>query len=203
MKQVPQNMVVIIVLVLLAIGTLVFTIRHYDEELSKANKQNEDNKAQVKQLKKQNKKQSDIIARQDEKVVTKEEQDIRDQSKKFVKTLFTLKPKQDYKEKEKILTPILDKKYKKELFEDVGGKNNLFGKVDVSNVKTFLEEYRPQNDTYDVYVQFEEKEQDVDEEDSTTSKTSGKIHFVRKNDKWLIDNFERFTLERNKSGDPK
>ncbi|HDP5852240.1 hypothetical protein [Staphylococcus pseudintermedius] len=203
MRKKTKSYLIIGIMIVLVVGVLVFTIRHYDNALEKTSNENENYKAQVKQLKKDNKEQQDIIARQDKDVVTKEERNIRDQSKKFVNILFTLKPKESFKEKEKSISPLLDEKYRKDLFENTKGKNNMFGKVEVSNVKTFLEEYRPQNETYDVYVQFDEKVQDIDQEDSTTKKTSGKIHFVRKDGKWLIDNFERFTLERNTSADPK
>ncbi|CAC6351123.1 hypothetical protein CSB74_2838 [Staphylococcus aureus] len=203
MKKIPKSYLIIGIMIILVVGVLVFTVRHYDNELENVTNQNEKYKDQVKQLKKDNKEQQEVIARQDKDVVTKEEEGIRDQSKKFVNILFTLKPEENFKEKEKSLSPLLDEKYRKDLFENTRGKNNMFGKVDVSNVKTFIEEYRPQNETYDVYVQFDEKVQDIDEEDSTTKKTSGKIHFVRKDGKWLIDNFERFTLERNTSADSK
>ncbi len=203
MKKIPKNYLMIGIFILLVIGTLVFTIRYYDSEIEKANKENRNYKTQVKQLQKENKKQRDLIERQDKDVVTKEEESIREQAKKFVNILFTLKQGEAFKEKETALAPLLDEKYHKDLFENTRGKNNMFGKVEVSNIKTFIEEYRPQNETYDVYVQFDEKVQDVDEEEATTKKTSGKIHFVRKNGKWLIDNFERFTLERNKSADSK
>ncbi|UXU16797.1 hypothetical protein MUA30_13930 (plasmid) [Staphylococcus aureus] len=203
MKKIPKNYLMIGIFILLVIGTLVFTIRYYDSEIEKANKENRNYKTQVKQLQKENKKQRDLIERQDKDVVNKEEEDIREQAKKFINILFTLKQGESFKEKEKSLAPLLDEKYQKDLFENTRGKNNMFGKVEVSNIKTFIEEYRPQNETYDVYVQFDEKVQDVDEEEATTKKTSGKIHFVRKNGKWLIDNFERFTLERNKSADSK
>ncbi|EUW17430.1 hypothetical protein GZ142_07160 [Staphylococcus aureus] len=203
MKKIPKNYLMIGIFILLVIGTLVFTIRYYDSEIEKANKENRNYKTQVKQLQKENKKQRDLIERQDKDVVTKEEEDIREQAKKFINILFTLKRGEAFKEKEKSLASLLDEKYQKDLFGNTRGKNNMFGKVEVSNIKTFIEEYRPQNETYDVYVQFDEKVQDVDEEEATTKKTSGKIHFVRKNGKWLIDNFERFTLERNKSADSK
>ncbi|MBH4712355.1 hypothetical protein I6D96_06745 [Staphylococcus aureus] len=203
MKKIPKNYLMIGIFILLVIGTLVFTIWYYDSEIEKANKENRNYKTQVKQLQKENKKQRDLIERQDKDVVTKEEESIREQAKKFVNILFTLKQGEAFKEKETALAPLLDEKYQKDLFENTRGKNNMFGKVEVSNIKTFIEEYRPQNETYDVYVQFDEKVQDVDEEEATTKKTSGKIHFVRKNGKWLIDNFERFTLERNKSADSK
>ncbi|CAC6893903.1 transposon-related protein [Staphylococcus aureus] len=203
MKKIPKNYLMIGIFILLVIGTLVFTIRYYDSEIEKANKENRNYKTQVKQLQEENKKQRDLIERQDKDVVTKEEEDIREQAKKFINILFTLKQGEAFKEKEKSLAPLLDEKYQKDLFENTRGKNNVFGKVEVSNIKTFIEEYRPQNETYDVYVQFDEKIQDVDEEEATTKKTSGKIHFIRKNGKWLIDNFERFTLERNKSADSK
>ncbi|CAC8464177.1 hypothetical protein [Staphylococcus aureus] len=203
MKKIPKNYLMIGIFILLVIGTLVFTIRYYDSEIEKANKENRNYKTQVKQLQEENKKQRDLIERQDKDVVTKEEEDIREQAKKFINILFTLKQGEAFKEKEKSLAPLLDEKYQKDLFENTRGKNNMFGKVEVSNIKTFIEEYRPQNETYDVYVQFDEKIQDVDEEEATTKKTSGKIHFIRKNGKWLIDNFERFTLERNKSADSK
>lgn len=203
MKKIPKNYLMIGIFILLVIGTLVFTIRYYDSEIEKANKENRNYKTQVKQLQEENKKQRDLIERQDKDVVTKEEEDIREQAKKFINILFTLKQGEAFKEKEKSLAPLLDEKYQKDLFENTRGKNNMFGKVEVSNIKTFIEEYRPQNETYDVYVQFDEKIQDVDEEEATTKKTSGKIHYIRKNGKWLIDNFERFTLERNKSADSK
>ncbi|MCO4360676.1 hypothetical protein MTR04_10145 [Staphylococcus agnetis] len=203
MKKIPKSIISLVILTVLIFGVLVFLIRHYDQKVEGLQNENTNYQRQIKQLERDNQKKNDIIERQDKEVVSKEEDSIRKQSKKFVDILFSLKPKEAFKDKEKTLEPLLSEDYKKDLFQDTRGKNNMFGKVEVSNVKTFLEEYRPQNETYDVYVQFDEKVQDIDEEKSTTEKTSGKIHFVRKNGKWLIDNFERFTLNRNTSADPK
>ncbi len=203
MKKIPKSIISLVILTVLIFGVLVFLIRHYDQKVEGLQNENTNYQRQIKQLERDNQKKNDIIERQDKEVVSKEEDSIRKQSKKFVDILFSLKPKEAFKDKEKALDPLLSEDYKKDLFQDTRGKNNMFGKVEVSNVKTFLEEYRPQNETYDVYVQFDEKVQDIDEEKSTTEKTSGKIHFVRKNGKWLIDNFERFTLNRNTSADPK
>ncbi|HDH6142636.1 TPA: hypothetical protein PI730_002172 [Staphylococcus aureus] len=203
MKKIPKSIISLVILTVLIFGVLVFLIRHYDQKVEGLQNENTNYQRQIKQLERDNQKKNDIIERQDKEVVSKEEDSIRKQSKKFVDILFSLKPKEAFKDKEKALDSLLSEDYKKDLFQDTRGKNNMFGKVEVSNVKTFLEEYRPQNETYDVYVQFDEKVQDIDEEKSTTEKTSGKIHFVRKNGKWLIDNFERFTLNRNTSADPK
>ncbi|EGQ1387237.1 hypothetical protein I2Q09_001351 [Staphylococcus aureus] len=203
MKKIPKSIISLVILTVLIFGVLVFLIRHYDQKVEGLQNENTNYQRQIKQLERDNQKKNDIIERQDKEVVSKEEDSIRKQSKKFVDILFSLKPKEAFKDKEKALDSLISEDYKKDLFQDTRGKNNMFGKVEVSNVKTFLEEYRPQNETYDVYVQFDEKVQDIDEEKSTIEKTSGKIHFVRKNGKWLIDNFERFTLNRNTSADPK
>ncbi|HDA2850082.1 TPA: hypothetical protein O4697_002813, partial [Staphylococcus aureus] len=78
MKKIPKSYLIIGIMIILVVGVLVFTVRHYDNELEKVTNQNEKYKDQVKQLKKDNKEQQEIIARQDKDVVTKEEEGIRD-----------------------------------------------------------------------------------------------------------------------------
>lgn len=195
MKNIPKSTLIIGITAIVIIGILVFIVRYYDDELNKANSQNKENETKIGKLEDTNKAQSDLIARQDKEVVSKEEEQIRDNAKKFVNKLFTMKEKESFSGKKKELSSILDDKYQKELFDNSRDKYNAFLTVKISNVKTFIEEYRPQKDSYDVFVTFDEKV--IDEEDTTDKKTSGKIHFVRKNGKWLIDDFERFALESN------
>ncbi|MFV5769772.1 hypothetical protein [Mammaliicoccus sciuri] len=195
MKNIPKSTLIIGITAIVVIGILVFIVRYYDDELNKANNQNKENDAKIGKLEDTNKAQSDLIKRQDKDVVSKEEEKIRDNAKTFINKLFTMNPNENFNDRKKELSPILEDKYTKELFSNSSNKYNAFLTVKVSNIKTFIEEYRPQKDSYDVFVTFDEKV--IDDEDTTDKKTSGKIHFVRKNGKWLIDDFERFTLESN------
>lgn len=195
MKNIPKSTLIIGITAIVVIGILVFIVRYYDDELNKANNQNKENDTKIGKLEDTNKAQSDLIKRQDKDVVTKEEEEIRDNAKTFINKLFTMKPNENFNDRKKELSPILEDKYTKELFSNSSNKYNAFLTVKVSNIKTFIEEYRPQKDSYDVFVTFDEKV--IDDEDTTDKKTSGKIHFIRKNGKWLIDDFERFTLESN------
>lgn len=195
MKNIPKSTLIIGITAIVVIGILVFIVRYYDDELNKANNQNKENDTKIGKLEDTNKAQSDLIKRQDKDVVSKEEEEIRDNAKTFINKLFTMNPNENFNDRKKELSPILEDKYTKELFSNSSNKYNAFLTVKVSNIKTFIEEYRPQKDSYDVFVTFDEKV--IDDEDTTDKKTSGKIHFVRKNGKWLIDDFERFTLESN------
>lgn len=195
MKNIPKSTLVIGITAIVVIGILVFIVRYYDDELNKANNQNKENDTKIGKLEDTNKAQSDLIKRQDKDVISKEEEEIRDNAKTFINKLFTMKPNENFNDRKKELSSILEDKYTKELFSNSSNKYNAFLTVKVSNIKTFIEEYRPQKDSYDVFVTFDEKV--IDDEDTTDKKTSGKIHFVRKNGKWLIDDFERFTLESN------
>ncbi len=99
------------------------------------------------------------------------------------------------------MKPLTTEKYFKSLF---GGKSegryNLYGDSEVENINVYMDEFKPENDKYTVFVEFEENQTDIEDGNKEVKKQgSGKVTLERTKNKWFISKFERFALDPTNS----
>lgn len=167
------------------------------EEFEKSS-QNKDN--QIKDLKKELADKNDLINRQSKDVIANEEKEIRETTSKFVKVMLEQKPKTDFVDKKDDLKPLMTDKYFNSLFKKYEAKYNLYGDSKVESINVYMDEFKPENDKYAVFVEFEEKQVDIDDGNKEVKKKgSGKVTLERVDKKWKVSNFERFALDPTNS----
>lgn len=142
-----------------------------------------------------------LINRQSKESMDKEERQIRETTEKFVRLLLEQKPKTNFTDKKDDMKPLITEKYFKSLF---GGKSearyNLYGDSEVENINVYMDEFKPENDKYTVFVEFEEKQTDIEDGNKEVKKQgSGKVTLERTKNKWFVSKFERFALDPTNS----
>lgn len=142
-----------------------------------------------------------LINRQSKESMDKEEKQIRETTEKFVRLLLEQKPKSNFIDKKDDMKPLTTEKYFKSLF---GGKSegryNLYGDSEVENINVYMDEFKPENDKYTVFVEFEENQTDIEDGNKEVKKQgSGKVTLERTKNKWFISKFERFALDPTNS----
>ncbi|HDB3129670.1 TPA: hypothetical protein O6L53_002727 [Staphylococcus aureus] len=167
------------------------------EEFEKSSR-NKDN--QIKDLKKDLADKNDLINRQSKDVIADEEKEIRETTNKFVKAMLEQKPKTDFVDKKDDLKPLMTDKYFNSLFKKYEAKYNLYGDSTVESINVYMDEFKPENNKYAVFVEFEEKEVDIEDGNKEVKKKgSGKVTLERVNKKWKVSSFERFALDPTSS----
>ncbi|HFF1044705.1 hypothetical protein OSX66_09870 [Staphylococcus agnetis] len=140
------------------------------------------------------------VQRQSKTVIADEEKQIRETAHRFTTELFTLKKGESFKQKSKVLKPMITQKYYDELFSDGREKFSIFDDITVNDIHVYFDQYDPKNDNYKVFVQFDERIDTEGQKQIETRKTSVQLDLVRTNDKWLINDVQRFNLQKNGRG---
>ncbi|MFU0767387.1 hypothetical protein [Staphylococcus warneri] len=142
-----------------------------------------------------------LIDRHSKDSMNKEEKQIRDTTKKFITLLLEQKPKTNFTDKKDDMKPLITEKYYKSLFDEKSkAKYNLYGDSEVENVNVYMDEFKPENDKYTVFVEFEEKQTDIEDGNKEVKKQgSAKVTLERTKNKWFVSKFERFALDPTNS----
>ncbi|WP_394877291.1 hypothetical protein [Mammaliicoccus lentus] len=166
------------------------TAEKYEEDI-----QSKNNK--ISTMKKDLEDKQALIDRQSKEVIAKEEQEIREKTDKFVRVLLKQKPKTSFLDKKDELKPLVTKSYFKELFSDKTPKRyNLYVESEVEDLRVYIDEFKPEKDKYSVFVEFNELQNDVEDDDKEIDrKGSAKVDLERKNGEWFVSKYQRFTLE--------
>lgn len=170
------------------------TAKEFEQENRKKGKTIDDLKADLAD-------KESLINRQSKESMDKEEKQIRETTEKFVRLLLEQKPKSNFIDKKDDMKPLTTEKYFKSLF---GGKSegryNLYGDSEVENINIYMDEFKPENDKYTVFVEFEENQTDIEDGNKEVKKQgSGKVTLERTKNKWFISKFERFALDPTNS----
>lgn len=170
------------------------TAKEFEQENRKKGKTIDDLKADLAD-------KESLINRQSKESMDKEEKQIRETTEKFVRLLLEQKPKSNFIDKKDDMKPLTTEKYFKSLF---GGKSegryNLYGDSEVENINVYMDEFKPENDKYTVFVEFEENQTDIEDGNKEVKKQgSGKVTLERTKNKWFISKFERFALDPTNS----
>ncbi|EMC0232115.1 hypothetical protein U9W58_002535 [Staphylococcus pseudintermedius] len=172
----------------------------YDKTAEEFEKSSKNKDKQIKNLKEDLADKNDLINRQSKEVIADEEKEIRGTTSKFVKLILEQKPKTNFTDKKDDLKPLMTDKYFKSLFKKYQAKYNLYGDSEVENINVYMDEFKPENDKYAVFVEFEEKQVDIDDGNKEVKKKgSGKVTLERVDKKWKVSNFERFALDPTNS----
>ncbi|MBH4888858.1 hypothetical protein I6D99_04570, partial [Staphylococcus aureus] len=140
------------------------------------------------------------VKRQSKTVIAEEEKQIRETAQVFTTELFTLKKGSSFKQKAKPLKPLVTEKYYDVLFSDNREKFSIFDDVTVSDIHVYFDQYDSKHDNYKVFVQFNERIDTEGQKEVENRKTSVQLDMVRTNDKWLINDVQRFNLQKNGRG---
>nr|WP_251134188.1 hypothetical protein [Staphylococcus sp. MZ8] len=66
----------------------------------------------------------------------------------------------------------------------------------MSDIHVYFDQYDPKHDNYKVFVQFNERIDTEGQKEVENRKTSVQLDMVRTNDKWLINDVQRFNLQK-------
>ncbi|HIA7100910.1 TPA: hypothetical protein ACWRZF_002430 [Staphylococcus aureus] len=170
------------------------TAKEFEQENRKKGKTIDDLKADLAD-------KESLINRQSKESMDKEEKQIRETTEKFVRLLLEQKPKSNFIDKKDDMKPLTTEKYFKSLF---GGKSegryNLYGDSELENINIYMDEFKPENDKYTLFVEFEENQTDIEDGNKEVKKQgSGKVTLERTKNKWFISKFERFALDPTNS----
>ncbi|HDH6082989.1 TPA: hypothetical protein PI700_001011 [Staphylococcus aureus] len=143
---------------------------------------------------------SERVKCQSKTVIAEEEKQIRETAQTFTKQMFEMKKGESFKQKSKELKHLITKKYYDLLFSDGREKFSIFDDITVNDIHVYFDQYNPKNDNYKVFVQFDERIDTEGQKQIETRKTSVQLDLVRTNDKWLINDVQRFNLQKNGRG---
>ncbi|HAR2858375.1 TPA: hypothetical protein I0470_001819 [Staphylococcus aureus] len=143
---------------------------------------------------------SERVKRQSKTVIAEEEKHIRETAQNFTKELFTTKKGTSFKDNSKTLKPLITEKYYDVLFSDGREKFSIFDDITVNDIHVYFDQYNPKNDNYKVFVQFNERIDTEGQKEVENRKTSVQLDMVRTNDKWLVNDVQRFNLQKNGRG---
>ncbi|ULX26942.1 MULTISPECIES: hypothetical protein [Staphylococcus] len=147
------------------------------------------------ELNESNKRLSELVKRQSKTVISDEEKQIRERSETFVKELFEMKKDTSFKSKSKQLKPLLTDDYYSTLF-DGKDRYNLYDDINVNDLHVYFDVFDPKQDSYKVFVQFDERIETDGQDKIENRKTSVQLDLVRTTDGWKVDNLKRFNLQR-------
>ncbi|MGT3738868.1 hypothetical protein ACVTLO_08825 [Staphylococcus aureus] len=189
-----------IVVTVLTVGAYFLGTQTTKQQIQKEKSEVRDLKKTLQHEKDTNEALNQRVKHQSKTVIADEEKQIRETARTFTTELFTLKKGSSFKQKSEPLKPLITKKYYDELFSDNREKFSIFDDVTVSDMHVYFDQYDPKNDNYKVFVQFNERIETEGQKEVENRKTSVQLDLVRTNDKWLINNVQRFNLQKNGRG---
>ncbi|HFD7549847.1 hypothetical protein Q0P09_07200 [Staphylococcus aureus] len=190
LKVLTFVMISICLLIGLFIGSQVYKhdVKQKEIEIEVLKKDKDD-------LNESNKRLSELVKRQSKTVISDEEKQIRERSETFVKELFEMKKDTSFKSKSKQLKPLLTDDYYSTLF-DGKDRYNLYDDISVNDLHVYFDVFDPKQDSYKVFVQFDERIETDGQDKIENRKTSVQLDLVRTTDGWKVDNLTRFNLQR-------
>ncbi|OSP20266.1 MULTISPECIES: hypothetical protein [Staphylococcus] len=190
LKVLTFVMISICLLIGLFIGSQVYKhdVKQKEIEIEVLKKDKDD-------LNESNKRLSELVKRQSKTVISDEEKQIRERSETFVRELFEMKKDTSFKSKSKQLKPLLTDDYYSTLF-DGKDRYNLYDDISVNNLHVYFDVFDPKQDSYKVFVQFDERIETDGQDKIENRKTSVQLDLVRTTDGWKVDNLTRFNLQR-------
>ncbi|EZS30365.1 hypothetical protein W441_02017 [Staphylococcus aureus VET0114R] len=190
LKVLTFVMISLCLLIGLFIGTQV-----YKYDVKQKENEIEELKNEKYGLNESNKRLSELVKRQSKTVISDEEKQIRERSETFVRELFEMKKDTSFKSKSKELKPLLTDDYYSTLF-DGKDRYNLYDDISVTNLHVYFDVFDPKQDSYKVFVQFDERIETDGQDKIENRKTSVQLDLVRTTDGWKVDNLTRFNLQR-------
>lgn len=190
LKVLTFVMISICLLIGLFIGSQVYkhNVKQKEKEIVELKKEKDG-------LNESNKRLSELVKRQSKTVISDEEKQIRERSETFVKELFEMKKDTSFKSKSKQLKPLLTDDYYSTLF-DGKDRYNLYDDISVNDLHVYFDVFDPKQDSYKVFVQFDERIETDGQDKIENRKTSVQLDLVRTMDGWKVDNLKRFNLQR-------
>lgn len=190
LKVLTFVMISICLLIGLFIGSQVYKhdVKQKEIEIEVLKKEKDD-------LNESNKRLSELVKRQSKTVISDEEKQIRERSETFVRELFEMKKDTSFKSKLKELKPLLTDDYYSTLF-DGKDRYNLYDDISVTDLHVYFDVFDPKQDSYKVFVQFDERIETDGQDKIENRKTSVQLDLVRTTDGWKVDNLTRFNLQR-------
>ncbi|WP_381420390.1 hypothetical protein [Staphylococcus hyicus] len=190
LKVLTFVMISICLLIGLFIGSQVYkhNVKQKEKEIVELKKEKDG-------LNESNKRLSELVKRQSKTVISDEEKQIRERSETFVKELFEMKKDTSFKSKSKQLKPLLTDDYYSTLF-DGKDRYNLYDDISVNDLHVYFDVFDPKQDSYKVFVQFDERIETDGQDKIENRKTSVQLDLVRTTDGWKVDNLTRFNLQR-------
>ena len=191
------KILVFMIVCVLCVGTYFLG---YQTTKQQVNQKENEVKQLVKSINKekaQNSELKKLSKRQSKTVISEEEKQIRETTTNFTNQFFSIKKGQSFKDVGKQTKHFLTDKYFNDLFSDGREKFSIYDNVTVSNIHVYFDVYDPKKDNYKVFVQFDERIDTELSKEVETRKTSVQLDLVRTNDKWLINNVQRFNLQKN------
>ncbi|MCL9747038.1 hypothetical protein M5Z05_11360 [Staphylococcus aureus] len=190
LKVLTFVMISICLLIGLFIGSQVYKhdVKQKEIEIEVLKKEKDD-------LNESNKRLSELVKRQSKTVISDEEKQIRERSETFVRELFEMKKDTSFKSKSKELKPLLTDDYYSTLF-DGKDRYNLYDDISVTDLHVYFDVFDPKQDSYKVFVQFDERIETDGQDKIENRKTSVQLDLVRTTDGWKVDNLTRFNLQR-------
>ncbi|ALS86981.1 hypothetical protein GLV88_03270 [Staphylococcus hyicus] len=190
LKVLTFVMISICLLIGLFIGSQVYKhdVKQKEIEIEVLKKDKDD-------LNESNKRLNELVKRQSKTVISDEEKQIRERSETFVKELFEMKKDTSFKSKSKQLKPLLTDDYYSTLF-DGKDRYNLYDDISVNDLHVYFDVFDPKQDSYKVFVQFDERIETDGQDKIENRKTSVQLDLVRTTDGWKVDNLTRFNLQR-------
>ncbi|HDE5917248.1 TPA: hypothetical protein PDP01_001211 [Staphylococcus aureus] len=190
LKVLTFVMISLCLLIGLFIGTQV-----YKHDVKQKENEIEELKNEKYVLNESNKRLSELVKRQSKTVISDEEKQIRERSETFVRELFEMKKDTSFKSKSKELKPLLTDDYYSTLF-DGKDRYNLYDDISVTDLHVYFDVFDPKQDSYKVFVQFDERIETDGQDKIENRKTSVQLDLVRTTDGWKVDNLTRFNLQR-------
>ncbi|HHV8931152.1 TPA: hypothetical protein ACUREZ_000046 [Staphylococcus aureus] len=194
------KIVAFVIVTMLTVSAYFVGIQTTKQQVQKEKNQVSELKQTLQEEKNKNEALNQRVKRQSKTVIADEEKQIREIAQTFTTELFTLKKGSSFKQKNKTLKPVVTEKYYDVLFSDNREKFSIFDDVTVSDVHVYFEQYNPKYDNYKVFVQFNERIDTEGQKEVENRKTSVQLDMVRTNDKWLINDVQRFNLQKNGRG---
>ncbi|MBY7663562.1 MULTISPECIES: hypothetical protein [Staphylococcus] len=190
LKVLTFVMISICLLIGLFIGSQVYKhdVKQKEKEILELKKEKDG-------LNESNKRLSELVKRQSKTVISDEEKQIRERSEMFVRELFEMKKDTSFKSKSKQLKPLLTDDYYSTLF-DGKDRYNLYDDISVNDLHVYFDVFDPKQDSYKVFVQFDERIETDGQDKIENRKTSVQLDLVRTTDGWKVDNLTRFNLQR-------
>ncbi|EOB9200831.1 hypothetical protein ACIXQJ_001141 [Staphylococcus aureus] len=190
LKVLTFVMISICLLIGLFIGSQVYKhdVKQKEIEIEVLKKDKDD-------LNESNKRLNELVKRQSKTVISDEEKQIRERSETFVKELCEMKKDTSFKSKSKQLKPLLTDDYYSTLF-DGKDRYNLYDDISVNDLHVYFDVFDPKQDSYKVFVQFDERIETDGQDKIENRKTSVQLDLVRTTDGWKVDNLTRFNLQR-------
>ncbi|WP_113583867.1 hypothetical protein [Staphylococcus aureus] len=148
-----------------------------------------------KSLKSTNAELNELVRRQSKTVIADEEKQIRETSEKFVLTMFEMKKETSFKGKSGQLKSLVTDDYYDKLFQNTKDKYNLYDDITVDDVHVYFDTYDPKQESYKVFVQFDERIVPDGDEKIEHRQTSAQLDLVRTGKGWKVDALRRFNLK--------